>query len=79
MVANRLHRHLLEWCDSAKAVRLRGYAAKARKLRSYDRDWNLAASEARSPAPSRSPSPSRRPAKHPEVPFPSHPPHLKRK
>jgi hypothetical protein len=36
-----LKRHEEEWCDAPKVVELRGLAMRSRKLRYYDRDWNL--------------------------------------
>ena len=39
LVAKRRERHEAEWCEAPNVVRLRGLAVRARKLRSYEREW----------------------------------------
>ena len=38
-MAKRRERHEAEWCEAPNVVRLRGLAVRARKLRSYEREW----------------------------------------
>jgi len=45
IVAHRLPRHELEWCEAPEVVALRGLAVRARKLRRYQQTWTLAESE----------------------------------
>jgi len=42
IVAHRLPRHELEWCEAPEVVARRGLALRSRLLRPYHRTWSLA-------------------------------------